>query len=212
MSSSLGRIGELPGQDGASQPVRLTKYGSQSVGDAHARYTEATYRNHRYISCTTAAVALSLTGTTTYTGLLLNNPANSGVIVVVDNVSWAVTSTITASGGIALAYNTANPSALGTVLASSPARLSTSGTSGARAVTYSGGTNTLAANPTVIRPIATAQFGTSVGVIVQMSRDEIAGSIQLNPGTDLIFTALTTAVTGFWAIEWEELPITIWTV
>lgn len=211
MSATQGRVGELPATDGSIQPLRLGKYGDVVTQDGHGRYTEGSYRGRRYVVSTQAAVALSLTGTTTYTGLLLNNPLNSGVIASIEDSEFGVSSTITASGAIALGYNTANPSALGTVLASQPTKLSSSGVSGARCVAYSGGTTTLAANPTVVRILATSQFGTSVGVEIAPCRDEIGGQLELMPGTCIFYVALTTAVTGWWALQWEELPTSVWT-
>ena len=209
MSSSLGRVGEMPSQDGATQPIRLSKYGALVTADGHARYMEANYRGHLFTAGNTAVQALSLIAATTYTGLCLINPSNSGVDAVVDEITIAVASAPAALSQIVLAYNTAVPTTLTTPVTSTPAKISSSGSSGAKCLTYSAVTLPVAG--TILRSLGHYVFSTAVGFNTQSAvKDEVAGSIMLLPGTSIQITAVTTAISVVASYTWEELPSPPW--
>ena len=72
------QIGPAQYSDGSTPIARGDKQGNSGVTEVNPRYYENSYRGATYFCCNSAAQALSLTGTTTYTGLVLYNRPNSG--------------------------------------------------------------------------------------------------------------------------------------
>src|ERR1039458_956141 len=73
-----GNQGQSGKQVGQNLTAGFGEYSDLLVTELMTRYYENTYRGNAFIAATAAAGALSLTGTTTYTGLAVFNPANSG--------------------------------------------------------------------------------------------------------------------------------------
>jgi hypothetical protein len=209
---SEGRIQttDLPGQEGASGPLRLGKSFSAAVMDAHARYYDAVRRGNVFLSANTAALALSVNSTTA-TGLILYNPLNSGKSLVLLEVCVALSS-LPAGASLLVLTGGAQPAAPTGVT------LVTSGNNGVQsaypgkfsnaasvALVYSAAT---IANAAIARwigggPAATVAGSTSFPPFI---RDEIAGAIVLAPGQVISLQAVTTAITVGASMTWEEVP------
>lgn len=86
------RTGQITSSDGAINPARGSKDGSLVVGAGMADYQELTARGRVFQAAnqgpggTTTTVGLA----TTYTGLCINNPANSGKNMIVLSAGIAV--------------------------------------------------------------------------------------------------------------------------
>src|SRR5438105_1628891 len=83
--------------------VRLGKQGEQMVSELHGRYYEQTYRSNVYgingaLTTTTAA------GAATFTGLLVGNPAGSGINVALQKCFVSQGAALTAATMIGIMY------------------------------------------------------------------------------------------------------------
>jgi hypothetical protein len=72
------QVGPQQLSDGVSALPRLGKLGDQIVTELHPRYYEQTYRGAMFSAANQSAQAVSVALATTYTGLCLYNPVNSG--------------------------------------------------------------------------------------------------------------------------------------
>ncbi len=156
-----------------------------------------------FVASTQAGQALSITLSTTQTGITLTNPFGSGKTLVLLQFRGALT---TAPAGIATIILTANvnPNAAAvtqtTPLTVRAANLGvTKGATGLAASAV-----TLPAAPVVVRalggPVATGSV--SQPQIV----DDINGALTVAPGCAVSVNALTTAISGVWSLIWEEIP------
>ena len=221
MSSNLGRVGELPGIDGVPQPIRLGKYGNVINNNAGASYLENTYRYHKYKAANTASQALSLITTATYTGLVLINPPNSGVILSLDKIHIDFSTFPVANSQIVLSFNAAAPGTLtGSLILPNPAYLGSTGyassASGSKAIVST--SKTLAAIPNagggvsgIIRALGMHVYSSSADFqTVTAIDDDIGGAISLMPNTDVAICAVTTAISVIASFAWTEYPVPPW--
>lgn len=207
LSGMPGRSGPNALTDSVSAPLRLNKDGAVVTSDGHGRYTEGVARGQVFAACNSAAQALSLTGTTTYTGLVVFNPPASGKNLYILEVLFAGTIVATGVGGILLfsqAIATTTPALTSTNASTSP--FSTLIGGGAAPVGKSGSSCTLAANPIFLRPLISNPWITGTDIPLYC-KDEIGGSIAIPPGAGVGIVALTTATTGLGYISWEEVSI-----
>lgn len=201
-----GLVQTISQKNGQPAAVSTGWHNELIVTELLPRYAYLALAGVVYTAVNTAAQALSLVGTTTYTGLVVANPSNSGKNLVVLDVSYALTlvpagfSAITLFQGTTVALTTGNS----TGPKGTPLLLGTSGASGANV----GASATLAANPNVIRSFAGVNWVTT-GTTTQLNvaKDEIAGLIVVPPGQLMGIVAVTTAQTGIGSITWAELPV-----
>lgn len=206
-SGMPGRAGVNPISDGTSAQLRLANDGSVVTSDGHGRYTEALKRSQVFAACNSAAQALSLTGTTTYTGLVVFNPPASGKNLYLLEVLFAGTIVATGVGGVLLfsqSIAATTPTLTTTNASTSP--FSTLIGGGAGSVAKTGSSCTLAANPIFLRPLISNPWITGTDIPLYC-KDEISGSIAIPPGAGVGIVALTTATTGLGYISWEEVSI-----
>jgi hypothetical protein len=204
MSDSLMLRGPSFGGQGTGAPFRADGTGAQAVADAHGRYAEATRRAQAFFACNQAATAVSVALATTYTGIVLSNPASSKVNLELLLASFALSvapaaiAPLLLFGGWAstgLVTHTTPLTALSTMLNQDQA--TGSGKADAAA--------TLVGTPRWVLPImggftAAALPGTSPAIL------DVAGAIVVPPGGYVGIGALT-AVTGFGGLLWEETPV-----
>ncbi len=159
-----------------------------------------------YTAVNTVQQALSLSGTTTYTGLVIANPANSGKNLILIDASFGLG---TLQGGLgAIAFFSGTTVALTTGNSSGPKGVPTLlGTSGSSAANV-GASATLGANPILIRAFAGTQWVTTGTTSnIQIVKDEVAGLIVIPPGQLMGIVAVSTAVTGIASLTWGELSV-----
>jgi hypothetical protein len=205
---AYGITGPTTSADGSPARERFSRDGAQVVQDGHARYTETTLRGNVYSVMNSAAQALSLTGTTTYTGLVVYNKVGSTKNLAIINVSYLQTTIATGVGGVALFYQ-APAGSLPALTATNAANGALSGylnsaTSPSASVASS---CTLAANPIVIKPMISIPWITAVSQGTYAYSDDLAGQFIVPPGGGVGIVAITTALTGYGFISWEEVAL-----
>jgi hypothetical protein len=192
--------------DGNQAQARGDKQGGTTVSELNARYYENSYRGATYYCCNSAAQALSLTGTTTYTGLVLYNRPGSGKNLAILNAAFAPTIAETGVGAVILFSQP--------VASTVPSLTTTNVANGATAALLSGNQSsvaqvasscTLATNPVFLRPLIGIPWVTATAQAALLCKDEIAGELIVPPGAAVGFVAITTAITGVAYISWNEI-------
>jgi len=199
-----GRVGPAVLTDGVQREDRLDRTGAAVSTDAHGRYMEASLRG-MFFACNSAAQALSL-GSLTATGIILSNTAGSGKNLVICEILGCLTVEPTADGAILLFANVNTVAAAvvhTTPLVVRPTILGATSV----AVGLADSAATLPATPIIVRPLLSSIFGTAVGLAQTSIRDDVGGALIIAPGAAVSVQAVTTAVTGIWAISWEEQAI-----
>jgi hypothetical protein len=202
----VGQVGEQRLAQGVNGIVRQGPLAEVMISELRGRYSEQNYNNRMFIAALQNIQALSAYNTQTYTGLCLVNPANSQVVLELDEIVTVPASAPSGLAAIALGYNTALPTTYTTQLTTQPAKLSTTGSSGAKATAWSA--VTLAANPTIIRPIA-CDLASGSTVTMAALKDDVGGAILLEPGTCIESVYWTTAISVLQSFTWTELPLSL---
>lgn len=171
------------------------------VGGRYARLVEA---GQVFFAANQAAAALSLLNATA-TGFILTNPVGSGVRVVLLDVTVALATAPAAIASLALAAGLWSATA---VVQTTPltVRNAQIGPSAPTAFGLAASAATLPAAPVAIRAIGGGPVATG-SVTAPFIRDEVAGMVQLQPGTSLSLSAFTTAISVLASMYWAELPL-----
>ncbi len=186
--------------DGTEVPSRSGRTGDQIISELHAPYFELGRSGKGFHAGNQAAQAISVALSTTYTGLLLYNPLNSGKLLVplLGKFALSVAQVAIASVGLIEGY-----SAAGGVTTGTTAITPRSNQIGNSAV----GAGLVYSAATITTPVWSAQLadGFTAGAFggPQVPID-FKGIYQLLPGSFLAFGALT-AVTGLGWLSWEEV-------
>lgn len=176
---------------------------NEPVSESFPRYANSTLALFNFSAANTASQAVSLTGTTTYTGLAMANPSGSGVAaMLIDVVAAPITSPATA-GVLALGVGAAVALTQGT--ANGTLGQTNSIGSGAVSKCNIGASCTLGANAAVFRAIA-GYPGTSDTGVFQV-KDETAGVLILQPGQMVYIVAVGTAISIIGTLTWLEMPL-----
>jgi len=206
------QTGPSVNSDGTNPVLRGGKLGEAIVSELNGRYYENAYRGNMFYAVNTAAQALSV-ASSTYTGLVLQNPVGSVKNLVLLEAYWATSIVPTGVGSVVLGWGTAQTAGVPLVLttgnSSGPNGLSVLIGSGNKGVAQVGASCTYsvlgaAAAPTILRPlIGIAGAGTNM----LEYKDEIGGGLIIAPGYNVCIEAITTAITGFAYFSWAELAI-----
>jgi hypothetical protein len=195
--------------NGTQSVMRLGNMGETVVSQLHAPLYEATYRRAKFFgsngatpSVTTVALA------TTYTGLVLYNPAGTTVNLVVDTVGYSFLVAFTAAATVGLMVGYA---AAGIVTASAAASPGASSFVGGG--TPSQGKCALSAT-LVGTPVLHTVFGAGLtGAISTAPQNQtiydMGGSLILPPGAyAAIYTSTASGAASLAAsFQWEEVPV-----
>ena len=192
--------------DGNQAQARGDKQGNAGVTEVNPRYYENSYRGATYYCCNSAAQALSLTGTTTYTGLVLYNRPNSGKNLSILTAAFAPTIAETGVGAVIM-FSQPVAASVPSLTATNVANGATSGllNGNLSAVAQVASSCTLATNPVFLRPLIGIPWVTATGQSALLCKDEIAGELIVPPGAAVGFVAVTTAITGISYISWTEI-------
>lgn len=202
MLSLYGQVGPAVGADGSPLPIRLSKDAAVVQQNLHAAYYEQAARGNVFGASNQAAQAVSVALATTYTGLCLSNPLNSGV-----NLSVI-------SAGLALTVAPAAIASIHLIGGSSPSTNVTHTTPVTPVSMLLGSSKSPIAKADAAATIPTpvylmslmggftaAALPTSPNVVF-----DLQGQLVLAPGGFVCIGALT-AVTGFGHFVWEEVAI-----
>ena len=196
-------VGVQQNGDGAIVTARAGKGGETMVSELNGRYYEQAYRGNMFYAVNSAAQALSLSGTTTYTGLAVANPTGSGKNLAIDEIIWVTT--IAPTGVGAVIVGTSATVALTTGSSSGPAGTSCLIGGGSGSVAKVGASCTLGGNPTFLRPLIGIVESSAAGYATVGYKDDVGGGLIVAPGQQIELVAITTAITGVGYISWVEL-------
>lgn len=186
--------------DGSQVKVRGGHQGEIVVQEIHGRYFESMARGGMYSAANQAAQAVSVALATTYTGLCLYNPLNSGKILVPLKVKYAlsVAPAAIATVGLICGYAaTGGVTAQTSKLTVQSAQIGNIGT----------GVGIALSQATIVTPTWLMQLvdGFTAAALPSPSPVvDLEGAFGILPGGFIAVGALT-AVTGLGSIVWEEM-------
>jgi hypothetical protein len=186
--------------DGGSLEVRQGRTGDIIVSEYLPRYAEAASRGVLFNAANQAAQAVTVALATTYTGLCLYNPPQSGVLLVPLKVKYALTVAPAAIASIGLIQGY---SATGGVTALT-ARLTPS----SNLIGGQPGKGIALNQATIVTPTWLMQLVdgfTAAALPAPSPVVDLEGLFVIPPGGFIAVGALT-AVTGLGSISWAELP------
>lgn len=202
MLNLAGAVGPQQLSDGSQAPLRLGNHGDLVTSLLHGRYHELAKRGQLWWASNQAAQAISVALNTTYTGLCLSNPLNSGKNLELLLVGYALSVAPAAIASIHL------------IGGSSPSTNVTHTTPVTPRNALLGNADTPAAKVDSAATIPTPEYlmslmgGFTAGALPSSPNAlfDIGGAFVLGPGGFIAIGALT-AVTGFGSFLWAEVPI-----
>ena len=204
------RTGPILTQDGAVNPGRSTRDGSMVTAFGNAEYQELVSRGQVFVGAnqgpggTTTTVGLAAT----YTGLCINNPANSGKNLVMIHFGLSVVGAPTALSTIGLLGGFA---AAGVVTHTTPlVPLSTFlNTNIATGVAKCDSACTLVGTPVILMPLATIPITGATAQVVNPAVSgvyiDLKGAVVVPPG-GYIAAYTSTVITVIAGFMWAEVP------
>ena len=192
---------------GTTPPVRQGQLGDVIVSELHGRYYETAYRRNMYTATLTAGTTTSAALSTTFTGLLLLNPNNSQVNIVVNKVGFSFLVAFAAASAIGLQTGNQSTALLsGLTTTNTVVRPTFVGAGIGTALTYSAATTT--------GPVLQQLFGAGLtGAITTtpqvFSYFDLEGSLILPPGAWVgSYTSTASGASGMlMTIQYEEIPL-----
>jgi hypothetical protein len=191
------------------QTIRLGAGGDQITSGLRGSYYEATRRGQVFNAMNTAAQAVSVGLTTTYTGLMLVNPPGNLLNLEVLGVGLGFSTVPAAQDVFALAAGTvtSNLYAGWTFTATLAANTSLAGSAATLASTAKCVTSmaTLSPAPLYFEILGGVSYTSAVNANASVLNVDLGGRYVLLPGS-YIFVAITAALTGFFSFTWAEVP------
>jgi len=202
---SLMRVGPTYGGSGTASPFRGDITGAQIVSDAHGRYAEASRRGSLFIAHNTAAQAVSVALATVYTGLCISNPLGSKVNLELVGAGFCLTVAPAAIASLHIIGGASpNTQVVHTTPLAAPGIQSMPLGNQAKSSANADAAATIP-TPGYIWPLK-GGFTAAALPAPAVEWVDVAGIITVGPGGFVCIGALT-AVTGFGAFAWEEVPI-----
>jgi hypothetical protein len=209
--SMQGRVGEVVGQDGGIQPIRLGRKGATVKHDAHGKYQEAVMRGNVYFVSSANVSPTAYIGASNGTPLLnIRNPNASGKAIVILAASVGIYTVSTAAGVGDFAFYCYPNATLNTGTKTNPVNALTFLASGSSAYAY---VNVALTNSTAynfLMAIATYYFSnaTPTGAVLGVNFIDLGGIIVILPNNEVAlgFSVVPTSTTVNFAVFWEEIP------
>jgi hypothetical protein len=198
-----GVVGHQGLADGVEAAPRLGNNGEMIVGNLHGRYYEQVKRGNVYGASNQAAQAVSVALATTYTGLILSNPPQSGKNIVLLSVGYALSVAPAAIASIHLIGGWQSTDITHTA-AVSPRSMLLNNANATNAVAKVDSQATIP-TPTYLMSLMS---GFTAGALPASPAAlfDIAGQFVITPGGFIAIGALT-AITGFGSFVWEEVSL-----
>jgi len=194
-----GQVGPQLVTDGTNPTVRLGRSSELVMQQLHGRYFEQVFRGNMFRIANQAAVTTTAALATTWTGLAISNPANSGVNAVVNKFTCAQ---FAVGAAACIGIMTGSGAAAGSLV---PANCFQGGPTGK--VTASAGATI--ATPVLqyvfgqAGSLATTGYGLTPGLVV-----DLEGSLIIPPGFYAAsYTTIVTTTALIFGFQWEEVPI-----
>lgn len=185
-----------------SQNARIGNTSEIMMSDAMPRYYDAAISGNTFYAANQSATTWSIGLATTYTGICISNPQGSGVNLLMKKLSFALS---VAPAAIAPLYIIGGYIGAGIVAHNTPLVPASTLLGGKIGKALADSACTLAGTPVVIMPIMggfTAATLPAAGPLII----DLEGSVIIPPGGYIALGALT-AVIGFGAFIWDEVPV-----
>ena len=192
---------------GTTPPVRQGQLGDVIVSELHGRYYETAYRRNMYTATLTAGTTTSAALSTTFTGLLLLNPNNSPVNIIVNKVGFSFLVAFTAAAAIGLQTGNQSTALLsGLTTTNTSVRPNYVGAGIGTGLTYSAATTTA---PGLQQLFGAGLTGAITTVPQVFSYFYLEGSLILPPGAWVgSYTSTASGSSGMlMTIQYEEIPL-----
>lgn len=199
-----GRAGIVNAAEGAETTLAADRLGSLLTSDGAPRYYNMAKAGLVFQAHNVAAQAVSVALATTYTGLVLCNPNNSGKNLVVLGANYALSVAPAAIASLHLITGYSTTDVTHTTPLAAPGIQNAIVGGGQASVAKVDSAATIS-TPTY-RMAMGSGFTAAALYATTPSWIDIGGQIILPPGAFVAWGALT-AVTGFGAFTWAELPI-----
>lgn len=182
--------------DGTDIASRAGRTGDQIVSELHGRYFEQARSGRMFSAANQAIQATSVGLATTYTGLVLYNPLNSGKVLSLNKVGLGITTTAAAAGGLLGGWAaTGGVSAFTTRLTTQSNQIGNAAVSSAVALSAA-----TISTPTILQALWTINATTAI----QAHFVDMEGSFLILPGAFIgIYT--NAAISAFMSMAWEEV-------
>jgi len=194
-------VGTQSNNDGTYALSRAGKLGDLIVSQLQPRYYEQTVRSNRFVIANQAAVTTTAALATTYTGLVVGNPAGSGVNLVMDKFC-AAQFAVGAAAAIGIMTGASSTAITDTLVP----RNRKVGGARSLAVANAGqtiGTPVLEQVFGTLGSLATTGYGLQPGIVV-----DLEGGLIIPPGFFVAaFTSVVTTSALLFGFEWTEVPI-----
>ena len=201
----MGVVGPLTASDGQTPGVRLERTGGMVTQGLHGRYYESTFRRNMY-SGSVIGIISTVGLATTYTGLVLANPVQSGVNLSVNKCGFASLVQWPASAALGLMTGFSTTAVINTTSVTPRSQFFTGGGAGQGVL---GSNSTLPVAPTVNAIFAVGYGAGPINTVpsVAPSFVDMEGSLLLPPGGFCAFYTSTISNTASmsYSIQWEEI-------
>lgn len=191
--------------DGANAIGRGGRSGELITADAHGRYQEAATRGNVFLAHNVAAQAVSVALATTYTGLCLSNPLGSGKNLALLAAQFAISvAEVAIASQHLIGGFSATTAVTHTTPLAAPGIQSTFLNGVAQSIAKADSAATIP-TPGYLLPLRSGFTAGALGGPGMGSLIDLGGLIIIPPGGFIAIGALT-AITGFGALVWEEIP------
>lgn len=196
-----GKVGVQALSAGSAGPVRLDKDGALVTRNIAGKYTEAAMAGRLFSVANQAAVATTAALATTWTGLGIANPADSGKNLIIHEFGWAMAVVGSDDGIVGLMSSTATGFA-----AALTAKAAMNGTGTAIAYCDNGATID---TPILERVCGTLGMGaTTTQISAPPCIYQVDGSIVLPPNRSIMtYTTTATTAGAVFYFLWEEVAV-----
>lgn len=173
-----GKQGRQSLGSGVSGPLRLDGAGALVTSGYFGKYAEATLQGKVFVAANQAKVAVTADFATTYTGLVVENPAGSGKNLIMIGFSYAAEEAVATAVGLGLMTGADAGDAAAAIVPRN--RLKGNGTVSV-AIVDNG--CTLVGTPVLEQLITTAWAeATTAGTLAQPNVIDLDGSLIITPG------------------------------
>jgi hypothetical protein len=207
--SAQARVGEIVGQDGAIQPLRLGRKAATVIQDAHGKYQEAVMRGNVFFVSSANVSPTAYIGASNGTPLLnIRNPNASGKVIVILAVSVGIYTVSSAAGVADFAFYCYPNATLNTGTKTNPVNALTFLAAGSSAYAY---VNVALTNSTAynfLMAVANWYWATAVYAVLSCNFIDLGGCIVLLPNNEVALglSVVPTSTTVNFAVFWEEIP------
>lgn len=198
-----GKVGRQTLSDGSAGVARIDKDGNLAVAPYGGKYVDAVLAGRMFTAANQAAVALTAAFATTYTGLVLENPAGSGKNLILHEVSYACTVAVPTATALGLMTGADAGDAATAITPRN--RLKSASAPASVAIVDNG--CTLVGTPVLEELFTTAWTeATTAGSLAQPNRVVLDGSLIITPGYYVaVYSAAANTAAFLFSFLWEEV-------